>query len=280
MPVGGVRLAVALDTIGVPFGWWRDSAVRLEAAGYDGIRCWDHFVRRVAPAKPVLECWTTITTVAALTERVKIGPFVANVMNRHPALLARMAATLQEASGGRLVLGMGIGGFAEEHRAYGMPYPAVPERIARLEEAIAVLRALWTGAPVSRDSPFYPLRDAVALPAPAVPPPIVVGAQSATGARFAARHADGWACRPDQLERLLPMFLDALAAEGRSREDVTVTIGYENGRSGEDALAGSAWIDAPAEEAARWRARGVDDVVLLARTTRDVERLVEATARW
>lgn len=279
MPLSGVRLSVALDTIGVSLGWWRESAVRLEAAGYDGIRCWDHFVRRAGPPKPVLECWTTIATVAAVTQRVTIGPFVANVMNRHPALLARMAATLQEASGGRLVLGMGIGGFAGEHAAYGMPYPAIPERIARLEEAIGVLRALWTGEFVSRDARFYPLRDAVALPAPNPPPPIVVGGQSATGARLAAGLADGWACRPDQLERLLPVYLDALAAKGRSRSEVSVTIGYENGRSGEDALTGSAWIGAQSEEAARWRERGVDEVVLLARTSVDVDRLVAAAER-
>jgi alkanesulfonate monooxygenase SsuD/methylene tetrahydromethanopterin reductase-like flavin-dependent oxidoreductase (luciferase family) len=279
VPLAGVRLSVALDTIGVSFGWWRDSAVRLEVAGYDGIRCWDHFIRRVVPAKPVLECWTTIATVAAVTQRVTIGPFVANVMNRHPALLAKMAATLQEASAGRLVLGVGIGGFAEEHLAYGMPYPAAPERLARLGEAIAVLRALWTGGPVSRESQFYPLREAVALPAPKPAPRIVVGAQTATGARFAAGLADGWACRPDQLERLLPVFLDALATEGRSRDEVTVTIGYENGRSGEDALSGSRWVEAPAEEAARWRDRGVDEIVLLARTSADVDRLVAAADR-
>jgi alkanesulfonate monooxygenase SsuD/methylene tetrahydromethanopterin reductase-like flavin-dependent oxidoreductase (luciferase family) len=120
MPLAGVDVSVTIDTIGVPFSWWRDSALRLEAAGYDGIRCWDHFLRRVPPAKPVLECWTTISAVAALTGHVTIGPFVANVMNRHPAVLARMATTLQEVSGGRVVLGIGIGGFPDEHVAYGI----------------------------------------------------------------------------------------------------------------------------------------------------------------
>jgi alkanesulfonate monooxygenase SsuD/methylene tetrahydromethanopterin reductase-like flavin-dependent oxidoreductase (luciferase family) len=278
MPRAGVAVSIALDTIGVPFAWWRDSARRLEESGYDGIRAWDHFVRRVRPAKSVLECWTTITAVAALTDRVSVGPFVANVMNRHPAVLARMATTLQEASGGRLVLGLGIGGFPEEHVAYGIDFPDVPERVARLEEAIAVLRALWAGGPVSLEGRFYPLRDAVALPV--VPaPPIIVGAQSRIGAALAARVGDGWACRPDQLGRLLPGYLDALGAAGRRRSDVRVVVGWENGRSGEDALRDSAFVASPDDEAARWREQGVDELVVLARTDADVDRLVDAAGR-
>ena len=83
---------------------------------------------------------------AALTSRVTIGSYVINVVNRHPAVVARMASTLQIASGGRLVLGMGIGGNPEEHAAYGIEFPEAKERVARLEEAVAVIRALWTGA--------------------------------------------------------------------------------------------------------------------------------------
>jgi alkanesulfonate monooxygenase SsuD/methylene tetrahydromethanopterin reductase-like flavin-dependent oxidoreductase (luciferase family) len=230
MPLAGVDVSVALDTIGTSFAWWRDAAIRLEQAGYDGVRCWDHFLRRIEPPKSVLECWTTISAVASVTERVTIGPFVANVMNRHPAVLARMATTLQEASGGRLVLGIGIGGFPDEHVAYGIEYPGVPGRVARLEEAIGVMRALWSGGPVSLDGPYYPLRNAVALPV-LPPPPIVVGGQSPAGARLAARLGDGWACRPDQLERLLPGYLDALAAAGRARSDVRVS-----GRLGERSI--------------------------------------------
>ncbi len=279
MPIDGLGVSVALDTIGVDFAWWRESALRLEAAGYDGVRGWDHFVRRVMPPKPVLECWTTITAVAAVSTRLTVGPFVANVMNRHPALLARMAATLQQASNGRLVLGIGIGGYSSEHVAYGMPYPEVAERVARLEEAIAVLRALWTGGPVSRDGEFYPLTEATALPIPDPPPPIVVGGQSPNGARIAARLADGWATRPDQLETLLPIYLEALAAAGRDRATTRVVVGWENGRSGADALTDSPWIGEPRAEAARWRERGADEVVLLARTTADVDRLVAAAGR-
>lgn len=273
-----VRIGVALGTIGVPFAWWRDAAVRLEAAGYAAVWSWDHFTTRGRP-NSVLEAWTTLSAVAAVTSRIGIGTFVANVMNRHPAVLARMAGTLQEVSGGRFVLGLGIGGHPAEHRAYGIPFPPVPERIARLEEAVAVIRALWTAGPVTRPGRFYPLEDAVALPVPQPRPPIVIAGQSVAGARLAARIGDGWTTRPDLLDRLLPVFEEGLAATGRRRADVRVIVGWEGGRAGQDALVGSPWVEAPAEESARWRARGADDVVLVARTDADIRALVAAAGR-
>ena len=100
---------------------------------------------------PVVECWTTLSMAAgADVAGRRSAPFVLNVMNRHPAVVARMASTLQIASGGRLMLGIGIGGAPKEHAAYGIDFPAAPERVARLEEAVAVIRALWTGGPVTR----------------------------------------------------------------------------------------------------------------------------------
>ncbi len=166
MPARPFTVHVALRSIGSTYPWWRDQALRLEAAGYDGVACWDHFISRGIRTDPVLECWTTLTGVAAVTTRLRLMPFVLNVMNRHPALVARAAATLQQVSSGRLALGIGIGGHPAEHHAYGMRYPAVPERVARLEDAVAVIRALWTGGPVTRESPFYPLREAHAFPVP------------------------------------------------------------------------------------------------------------------
>jgi alkanesulfonate monooxygenase SsuD/methylene tetrahydromethanopterin reductase-like flavin-dependent oxidoreductase (luciferase family) len=274
----GLPIGVALGTIGVPFSWWRDSAVRLDAAGYAGVWCWDHFTSRGRRPNSVLECWTTLTATAAVTRQLTIGPLVANIMNRHPALLARMAATLQEVSGGRLVLGLGIGGHDAEHLAYGIAFPDAPERVARLEETVSVLRALWAGGPVDRASPFYPLRGAVALPPPDPVPPIIVGGQSPGGARLAARVGDGWTTRPDLLEPLLPIYEEALAVAARERG--TIVVAWEGGRAGEDYLAGSPWVTSPADEMARWRRLGADAVVVIARTTADVDALVGAVARW
>ena len=148
-------------------------------------------------------------------------------MNRHPAVVARMASTLQIASGGRFTLGIGIGGHPREHAAYGIDFPAAPERVARLEEAVAVIRALWTGGPVTRDSAFYPLVDAAAYPVPVPAPRIVVGGETAAGARLAGRIGDGWSAFDVNFERNLPLYLESLAASGRRREDQLVIVGFQ-----------------------------------------------------
>ena len=105
-----LRTDLLLDPFG---GRVADAVTRRQAAedaGFDGIWTWDHLAGRVHGASHVLECWTLLTTIAANTERVAIGPLVLNVANREPGVLAVMAATLQEASGGRLLLGIGAGG--------------------------------------------------------------------------------------------------------------------------------------------------------------------------
>jgi alkanesulfonate monooxygenase SsuD/methylene tetrahydromethanopterin reductase-like flavin-dependent oxidoreductase (luciferase family) len=277
---GRQPIGVALGVIGVDASWWLDSARRIDEAGYAGVWAWDHFVGRGDRATAVLECWTMLAMAAATTRTATVGSFVTNAMNRHPAVLARMVGTLQVASGGRAVLGIGIGGHPDEHEAYGIPFPDVPERVARLEEAVAVVRALWSGGPVDRPSPFYPLRDAVAHPVPDPPPPIVVGGETPAGARLAARIGDGWTGFSDRFDELIRVYLEALAGAGRRREDMVVLLGVQDGWGAGDALAGSPWVSAPLETLAAWRARGADGAVVQARTPADVDALVAATERW
>jgi alkanesulfonate monooxygenase SsuD/methylene tetrahydromethanopterin reductase-like flavin-dependent oxidoreductase (luciferase family) len=195
-------------------------------------------------------------------------------------VLARMAGTLQALSAGRLVIGLGIGGNHADHEPLGIPLPPVEERQARLEETVAILRALWTGGPVSYQGRFNALRDAIAHPVPEPPPPILVAGQSSAGARLAARIGDGWTTRPDLLERLRPAFEEAVDAAGRDRRDLTVVVGWEDGAMGEDALRGSPWVEDPPATLADWQDRGADAVIVTARTTRDVDALVDAAARW
>ncbi len=268
---------VNLRGIGVSFAWWRTQALRLEGAGYAGVACWDHFVSRGVRSDPVLEAWTTLAVVGGATTRLGLMTFVANVMNRHPAVLARMAATLQEATGGRLTLGIGIGGHPAEHLAYGIPFPDATERAARLEEAVTVLRALWTGGPITRPSPWYPLDGAHAFPVPVPAPPIVIGAESRGGAALAARIGDGWTTPAASLDDLRQVYLDALAAASRERAAQRVLVAFDLGKGA--TLAGSPWVEDPAAAAARWREAGADGAVVGARSTADVDRLVGAAAR-
>src|SRR3954451_19531832 len=123
MTDAGLPIGVTIRTIRGEPRWWLESAKRLDAAGYQGVWAWDHFVGQGDRTVPVTECWTILSMAAGATDRIMVGPFVINVMNRHPAVLARMASTLQVASGGRLILGMGIGGGPREHKGLGVEFP-------------------------------------------------------------------------------------------------------------------------------------------------------------
>lgn len=275
LPVG-----VSIRSIRAEPAWWLESARRLDAAGYAGIWCWDHFVGRGDRTVPVVEAWTMLAMAAAQTTRVTVAPFVLNVMNRHPALVARMASTLQIASGGRLVLGIGIGGAPAEHAAYGMEFPDAAGRVARLEEAVAVIRALWTGGPVTRPSPFYPLTDAYAHPVAPQPPPIVLGGETPAGARLAGRIADGWTAFDTNFEANLPLYLEALEASGRRRADQAVLVGFQGDWLGDGSFRDTPWFHEPRETWARWHDAGADGAIVLARSDDDIDALVDAVARW
>ncbi len=277
---GRLPVGVSIRTIRADPRWWLESARRLDAAGYAGVWAWDHFVGRGDKTVPVVECWTILAMAAGATERVTVAPFVANVMNRHPALLARMSSTLQVASGGRHILGIGIGGAPKEHQAYGMDFPDAPERVARLEEAVAVIRALWTGGPVTRPSPYYPLEEAFAHPVPDPVPRIIVGGETAAGARLAARVGDGWNTFDDNFERNLPLYLETLAEHGKQREDQDVLVGFQGDWLGDEAFRDSPWFHDPRATWDRWHEAGADGAIVLARTTDDIDAMVDAVARW
>jgi alkanesulfonate monooxygenase SsuD/methylene tetrahydromethanopterin reductase-like flavin-dependent oxidoreductase (luciferase family) len=275
LPIG-----VTIRTIRAEPRWWLESARRLDEAGYQGVWAWDHFVGQGDRTVPVVEGWTILAMAAAATRQVTVGTFVANLMNRHPAVLARMASTLQIASGGRLVLGIGIGGAPKEHAAYGIDFPEAKERAARLEEAIAVIRALWTGGPVTRDSPYYPLTDAHAFPVASPPPPIIIGGETPAGARLAGRIGDGWSTFEDNFVQNLPLYLEALEGAGRSRAEQRVYVGFQGDWLGDADITESPWCRDPRAAWQQWREAGADGAIVLARTTSDIDALVNAVSRW
>jgi alkanesulfonate monooxygenase SsuD/methylene tetrahydromethanopterin reductase-like flavin-dependent oxidoreductase (luciferase family) len=255
-----IPIGVNLATIGVSSAWWLDSARAVEAAGFAGVWSWDHFISRGRKTDPVLECWTTLTAAAAATTRLKVGSFIDNVMNRHPAVLARMLATLWDQSGGRVELGVGVGGYAAEEEAYGIAFPRPRERVAILEEAVAVIRLLWSGGPATFEGRFFHLREAWAHPAPVPPPRIIVGGEKPAGARLAARVGDGWTTNAADYERLLPIHLAELSAHGRSRAKVVHLVAV--GLSRDEPLENQPLIASMAEFAAEWQARGADELIV------------------
>lgn len=281
LAAGRRPVGVALGTIGVGPRWWLRGARLLEEVGYAAVWAWDHFISRGRAQDPVLEQWTILAAAAAVTERIGLGTLVTNVMNRHPAVVARMAATLQATSGGRFVLGIGIGGHPREHEAYGIAFPPPAARAAHLEEAVVVLRSLWEGGPVWRDGPLYPLRGAVAHPRPEPPPPIIVAGQGPAGVRRAARLGDGWTAPADRFPALRAQFEQEARAVGRDPSQLVRIVTLPGGRAGEDAIPiTSPWRHDPDGELERWRAAGADLVVVTARTDADLAALVAMAERW
>ena len=278
-PTERLPIGITLGTVGVEAAWWLDAAERLDAAGYRAIWAWDHLMGRGDPTVPVLEAWTMLSAAASRTRTALLGTFVDNVMNREPSVVARMASTLQAVSGGRFRLGIAIGGHPREHEAYGIPFPAPPVRADHLREAIAVIRALWSGGPVSFAGEHYQLVDAYAFPRPEPPPPILVGAQSPAGIRIAASLGDGWAAESPSFEELEPTYREALAGSGRDRASRLVVVGLGGGRSGRMPL-DPAWIADPRGTLATWLARGADEMNVTVRTEAEVAALVEAARRW
>jgi alkanesulfonate monooxygenase SsuD/methylene tetrahydromethanopterin reductase-like flavin-dependent oxidoreductase (luciferase family) len=222
-----IPVGFCLGTFGTRYADIREAARLLDDLGFDSVWLWDHYVSWNDPREPVLECWTTLAGLAEATRRIRLGPLVANNTNRHPGRLAKVAATLQELSGGRLEVGLGAGGLAFEQEPFGIDQGDSHERFVRLKEALEIIPALWSGEPVTFAGEFYRLQGAICAPAPQPRPRLIVGALGPGIARLAGRYADGlnlqWRGRANFPELLAG--LDAgLAAAGRGRAGFDLSV--------------------------------------------------------
>jgi alkanesulfonate monooxygenase SsuD/methylene tetrahydromethanopterin reductase-like flavin-dependent oxidoreductase (luciferase family) len=193
--------------------------VAAEGEGFDGVWLYDHLAGSVHGEPHVLECWTILSALAAAVPRLMIGSLVLNVANRDPGTLAVMAATLQEVSGGRLLLGIGAGGgrgtpYASEQTALGRPVPGDVARRRAVESAIGVLRQVWTGS----------AGGARGFLRPSPPVPVIVGGFGPKMAELAGRLGDGInAPAGPSLPRLLDIARSAHEASGRDPGQFVVT---------------------------------------------------------
>ena len=162
-----------------------------ESAGFDSIWVGDHLVYRGdgRPERGPWEAWSLIAALAAVTERVQLGPLVACTAFSLPALLAKRAAAAQEISGGRLVLGLGAGWNEAEFRSFGVPFD---RRVTRFEESFEVIRRLLAGEHVTLHGTFTDVEDAVLLPVPAHRTPLMIGSNSPRMLSIALPHVDSW----------------------------------------------------------------------------------------
>jgi alkanesulfonate monooxygenase SsuD/methylene tetrahydromethanopterin reductase-like flavin-dependent oxidoreductase (luciferase family) len=263
--MGGIIRHMQIDLLLVPMSArWADlraSAVAAEEAGFDGVWTWDHLRDPDGDGGPgVPEAWTVLTALAEATRRVMLGPLVLNVANRHPGVLANMAATFQAVSGGRLLLGLGAGGsrrtpYATEQAAIGQTVEGDAARAQRVVDAITLVRRLWSGA------------DGFLRPDP--PPPIVVGGFGPRMAAIAGRHGDDFntqAMHP-QLADLVRRARDEHAAGGRdpARFIVTVFAGLDD-----------RWLSPDSRARQVLDRVGVERLILLVEPPFDVERIRRA----
>jgi len=242
----------------------RAAAIAAEDAGFDGLWTWDHLRDPDGERGPgVPEAWTTLTALAEATRRIMLGPLVLNVANRHPGLLANMAATFQSVSGGRLLLGIGAGGsqrtpYAAEQRAIGQSVERDAVRAQKVVEAIELMRRLWSGhAGFLRPDP---------------PPPIIVGGFGPRMAGIAGRHGDGFntqAMHP-KLADLAQIARDEHNASGRDPSAFLLTV-----FAGLD----DRWLDPTSRARQSLERIGIARLILLTEPPYDLDQIRQAGRR-
>ncbi len=190
-----LRVGVQLPEVEWPARWTDllDIARTAEDVGFDSVWIGDHLLYRFASGETrgPWEAWTTLAALAASTSRIQLGPLVACTAFHNPAILAKMAATVDEISGGRLILGLGAGWNETEFAAYGFPFD---RRIARFEEAFTIVRTLLQEGAIDFDGTFYQLRDCELVPRGPRPdgPPLMIGSVGPRMLRIALPHAASW----------------------------------------------------------------------------------------
>ncbi|MGZ5344177.1 MAG: TIGR03619 family F420-dependent LLM class oxidoreductase [Actinomycetota bacterium] len=259
-----------------------------EAVGFDSLWVGDHYLYRGdgRPERGPWEAWTSLAALAAVTERVTLGPLVACAGFHAPAVLAKTAATVDEISGGRLVFGIGAGWNRTEFDAFGIPYD---RRASRFGEAFEVIRRLLAGDRVTFDGEFVAVRDAVLLPAPGRRVPLMVGSTGERVLRAALPHADAWNTWFDAYGNTAEGFgelnarvSDVTAHLGRDPAEVgrsaCVLVAIDGGNGERPSDAASPHVSgSPGEVAAHLRALadvGADEAIVVA------DPITEDSIRW
>jgi alkanesulfonate monooxygenase SsuD/methylene tetrahydromethanopterin reductase-like flavin-dependent oxidoreductase (luciferase family) len=291
--IGVILPASEADGDGATPGWpaIRSFALAAESRALDSVWMYDHFFNepKDGPVEGQHEAWTVVSAVAAVTERVEIGTLVLCTGFRSPSLVAKMAATADEVSRDRLILGLGAGWHDPEYVAFG--YPA-DHRVERFEESLRVIAPLLHGERVSFSGRYHQTVDAVLAPPPRRRIPILVAAFGPRMLRLAARHGDAWNTAwygvPDERLHAAMAALDyALAAEARDPATLSRTVGMivvdpETGSaSEEDEASFTGSIDELAGAFDAYAALDVDHLILILQpmTERSLDRLASAIAQ-
>jgi F420-dependent oxidoreductase-like protein len=201
-------------------------ALECDRLGFDSLWVYDHLQFTYGPT---LECWTILSALAEATKNIRIGPLVTCNAFRIPSILAKMAATVDMISNGRLNFGIGAGWHEAEAAAYGIPFPKAGVRVEMVDEALTIMKKLWTEDKVTFKGKYYSINDAVSLPKPVQKPypPILVGGGGDKMLRVIARHANAWDCGFESLEDVkkeIARLETACVEVGRNRAEIENTF--------------------------------------------------------
>ena len=212
---------------GLTWPRWQRIAAAVERLGFAGLYRSDHYTNANPPDIESLELWVSLTWLASHTQRIAFGPLVSPLSFRQPTMTARMAAAVDDLSGGRLTLGLGAGWQEREHTNYGWQLLDVPERFARFEEGLRIIEhLLHEDAPLEFEGVYYRLREAVLLPRPQRPggPPLLIGGNGPRRTLpLVVRYADEWNAvyvNPARFAELNGMLDEMLNAAGRDPASV------------------------------------------------------------
>ena len=252
-----------------------------EGLGFDSVWMPDHLENaHLDRSRPILEHWTTLTAVGALTERVRLGGHTYNDNLRHPGVTAKMAATVDQITQGRLILAPGSGWFGDECQAYGIEWLEPDRRKARLRESIQVLQSLFTDERTTFDGEFFRLQDAYCNPKPVQQPypPFWIAGEAPLTQEMVAELGDAWfmySRRPEQVARMLPPMLE----RRRDRPlGVTLSTVYLSGDSDAEARR---WAEMYAgERKHRFTVPPSVEDVLASNLVGSPERIHERIAEW
>jgi len=224
-----VRFGLFMPQAGQRWETIRQTALFAEECGFDSVWFVDHMWMRGLEDLDHLEAWTLMSALSSITKRIRLGTLVLCNSYRNPALLAKMASSLDHVSGGRFLLGLGAGWMEEEYRAYGYPFPPVRVRIEQLDEALHVIKRMFTEDRATFQGKYYSIADAINRPKPEQrphPPILIGGAGEKKLLRVVAEHANIWNC-PNNVAAELPRKLQALRAHcesvGRNFEEIEVS---------------------------------------------------------
>lgn len=205
----------------------KSNAVEFEAMGYDSLWVCDHLYGPQSPQIPILEAWSLISAVAAVTSRVEIGTLVTPAGMRNAAQLGKVIATIDNIAEGRIIPGLGAGWMPREFSDFGVPFLPTSQRLIQLRETVELLKRMWTEPSVSYDGKYVKATDLVCEPKPVRVPPILIGGSGEkVTLKLAAQHADIWnhqAARQSELPQKVEVLKQRCAEADRDMSTLTIS---------------------------------------------------------